>query len=91
MVNNDIFNVQINELKKLSYDFYAQLSGGKEPLTYTFVVDNVETQVEVVARVSEGGIEVVVGFDTNWQLQFAPDTTKDARRFIVDEHNNWHE
>jgi hypothetical protein len=67
---------QLNELKKLSYDFYRLLAYGKEPLTYSIKNPNSgsESQVEVNAQFDEKDLTVEIGFDTDFGGRF--DKTK---------------
>jgi hypothetical protein len=90
MVINSEHSVQINELKKLSYNFYRLLSQGDEPLTYTFRTYDVESQVEVNSYIAKVGksLEVTIGFNTQWGGRFSKDTGE-FHTFTLDEKDIW--
>lgn len=68
----NIYKSQIEELTKLSFNFYSALAKGAEPLTYTTIPDASETecQVEVMAEMEGDSILISFGFDTNFGARF---------------------
>lgn len=70
-----LLNFQIDQLKKLDFNFYQLLANGKEPLTYTYSDQpGKDTQVEVNAKLvkSSNAVLVRIDFDTNWEGRWKP-------------------
>lgn len=85
-----MFESQLNELQKLSYDFYRTLAKGEEPLTYSFVEnDGAEHQVEVSVEIGDANnIMVEIAFDTYYKARF--DKSKgNFFRFKLNSKNQW--
>lgn len=85
------YGQQVNELQKLSYDFYAGLASGKEPLTYAYSLDDKEDkgiQVEVNAVVmSPDQLRVDIDFDSDWSARWIKKT--DGFYFTLTPDNKW--
>ncbi len=86
---------QIQELQRLSFDFYYRLALGGEPLTYSCrESDNPqgqETQVEVSAKINKKleGVLVDIDFDSDWAARWVRTSRSEA--FYLTPDNAWQE
>lgn len=90
----DLYKIQLEELKKLSFNFYKLLAYGDEPLTYTIKTspDDGDTQVEVNARFidDKDNLSVEFGFDTDFGGRFSK-AKGDFYAFTLSSDNRWTE
>lgn len=62
---NDSYKFQIDEVKKLSYNFYEKLAASEDALTYAFADDekNTDVQVEVQAEKDKKSNALIITID----------------------------
>ena len=64
----------LNELKKLDFNILLSIAKSREPLTYTFVSEDGEHQIEAFFQeYSEVELELVVAIDSQWKARFEKD------------------
>ena len=85
----NVYSKQIEELQKLSFQFYFSIAKSKEPLTFTFVdSESTEHQCEVFFdNISDDELIVYFGFDSEWQARFKE--TSNTYGYALSSKDEW--